>query len=95
MSQKKFAEEIGVSRSVVSNYEAGRRLPNDEIIKSIAKIGRKAPAWIMTGSSSESDNKQFEILEKFFRDIINKDEQSRSLKSLISDEELSLIILIR
>ena len=39
MKQEEFGELIGASRVSVSNYEAGRRLPNREILENIAKAG--------------------------------------------------------
>lgn len=36
-SQEDFAAAIGVSRSALTNYEAGRRLPNDEVLARIAQ----------------------------------------------------------
>jgi len=94
-NQQEFADLLGVSRSVISNYEAGRRLPNGETVNKIAEIGQKTPAWVLTGGDNKSTNEQFSVVEKYFKENLDKDEHSRSLKSLISDDELSLLMLIR
>ncbi len=48
LSQKEVAEQVGVSSSTVSNWERGRRLPNDEQKKRLEEVlkitGRKLTA---------------------------------------------------
>ena len=47
--QTKFAEKIGTSRSVLSNYEAGRRLPSSSVLARIAQLGLVPVNYILTG----------------------------------------------
>lgn len=49
-SQEDFAKEIGVSRSALTNYEAGRRLPNDLTLAKIAEIAGVPVQELLFGS---------------------------------------------
>ena len=48
-TQTEFGKLLGVGRGTVTNYEAGRRLPNNDILEKIARIGDVAVNWILTG----------------------------------------------
>lgn len=53
--QVDFAEELGVSRSVLSNYEAGRRLPDSKTLEKIADLGSLPANYILTGQKVVPD----------------------------------------
>ena len=43
MSQEAWAEAIGVSADSVRNYEAGRQVPGDEVVKAMIEISGLTP----------------------------------------------------
>lgn len=48
-TQAEFADMIGVSRSSLSNYEAGRQLPSGDVLERIAASVNMTPEWILAG----------------------------------------------
>ncbi len=52
--QADFAAEIGVSRSVLSNYEAGRRLPDSDTIEKIEEAAALPKSYIIYGETPKS-----------------------------------------
>lgn len=50
LSQKEFAERIGISRSALANIEVGRRKPKSNIIKSICRIFNISHLFIENGT---------------------------------------------
>ncbi len=69
-SQEEFANELGISRSALANYETGKRQPDDALLSKIAKSYRvdphffqprkKQPALLQEGFSE--DTKQLKHL---------------------------------
>lgn len=49
LSQKAFAEKMGLSRDVISNIEYGRTDVKDNVMKSIAKFYRVNYYWLKDG----------------------------------------------
>lgn len=49
LSQKSFAEEMGLSRDVISNIEYGRTDVKENVIKSICKFYRVNYFWLTEG----------------------------------------------
>ncbi|MBF0588700.1 MAG: helix-turn-helix transcriptional regulator [Magnetococcales bacterium] len=52
-TQVEFGELLGVGRGAITNYEAGRRLPNSAVLEKIAKAGDVTTNWILTGEQNE------------------------------------------
>ncbi len=48
MTQKQFAEQLGVSQPAVSLYLQGR-IPPPEVLLRIARVGKKNMEWLLTG----------------------------------------------
>ncbi|PGS62815.1 transcriptional regulator [Bacillus cereus] len=65
MSQSQFAESIGVSKSLISLIELGRKNPSVETIDKIAKKGNVSVDFIMgridTRSSSRNETSKVKI----------------------------------
>jgi len=58
LTQQKFAEQIGVKRNTVANYETGRNTPIDAIVSSICRQFNVNEQWLRTGKGdmfNESD----------------------------------------
>jgi len=54
-TQEDFAKRIGVGRTVLANYEAGRRLPSRETLMSISKHSGSSVNYLLTGLESHRD----------------------------------------
>lgn len=50
LSQKSFAEKMGLSRDVISNIEYGRTDVKDNVVKSICKFYRVNYFWLTEGN---------------------------------------------
>jgi transcriptional regulator with XRE-family HTH domain len=53
LSQREFAERIGVSRNVVIRYESGRSRPRVETLDRIGKVGGVSSEWLLQGNSQQ------------------------------------------
>lgn len=53
--QSDFAAKLNVSRSVLSNYEAGRRLPDSAVIELIEHFGAQPSGYVLTGVDVTAD----------------------------------------
>lgn len=60
LKQDEFAESIGLTKSAISGYETGRRVPSNAILKTIAQTFSYNENWLMYGVG---DPKTFEIYE--------------------------------
>ena len=49
LSQKDFAERIGVSRDNIASYETGRRVPSDAVSELICREFGVSKDWLLTG----------------------------------------------
>ncbi|MCY1668603.1 helix-turn-helix domain-containing protein [Rhizobium sp. SL86] len=54
-TQEDFARKIGVGRTVLANYEAGRRLPSSQTLEKIASTTGNTTAYILTGVEATKD----------------------------------------
>lgn len=64
ITQEDFAKKIGVGRTVLANYEAGRRLPGSATLEKIAEEGQVSVNYILTGIEATVD--PFQIREQLF-----------------------------
>ena len=49
LTQKQFADGIGVKRGTVSNYEVGRNIPTETVQKMICRVYGVRREWLDTG----------------------------------------------
>ena len=49
LTQKKFAELLGISQATVSKLEKGLVLPNSEVLLKLSEISGKSIDWILKG----------------------------------------------
>jgi transcriptional regulator with XRE-family HTH domain len=54
-TQREFAGLIGVGRTVLANYEAGRRLPDSETVEKIASQAEISTIYLLTGQTPIPD----------------------------------------
>ncbi|MGN1059252.1 MAG: helix-turn-helix domain-containing protein [Clostridia bacterium] len=80
-SQEELSTELGISRSCLANYEAGKRQPDDEMISKIAKA-----CHVMTDYLAD---------RPFYQDVpLNESEidKTKKLKSLMQEHGNALNI---
>ena len=93
-TQEEFADAIGVSRSALTNYEAGRRLPNDLILKKIAEVSGVGEPALLFGRTVTA----FEVYRQRVNEAAMEAAQKRPgfiPRFMISDDEYALIALLR
>lgn len=93
-TQEEFAEAIGVSRSALTNYEAGRRLPNDLILKKIAEVSGVGEPALLFGPTVTP----FELYRQRVNEAAMEAAQKRPgyiPRFMISDDEYAVIALLR
>jgi transcriptional regulator with XRE-family HTH domain len=54
-TQDEFAKKIGVGRTVLANYEAGRRLPDSDTLEKIADERGYSTSYLLTGIEAAAD----------------------------------------
>ncbi|MFK5947792.1 MAG: helix-turn-helix transcriptional regulator [Methylococcales bacterium] len=94
-NQEEFAALLGVKRGAISNYEKGRRLPNNEVLEAIGNIGNTTVSWILNGGEISTDkygDKYYEGLEQIVLTYKNTGFQP---KHWISIDERAIIKLLR
>ena len=54
MTQEALARKIGVTRSAITHYLAGRRVPSLNQFEKLAEVLKANPSWLQFGSSLET-----------------------------------------
>ena len=49
LTQKKFAEKLGISRNNIASYETGKSNPGSSIIQLICRVYNVNETWLRTG----------------------------------------------
>ena len=104
MTQEAFAIALSGERSVgrvaVANYEAGRRLPNNELLQRIAELGKTTVNWLLVGEAGQVPAEHGSLPRD--RQAVFDAEKLRSLagsklrgRITLSDDELALVELLR
>lgn len=74
LSQKQVPSSIGVSASVISNYESGERTPSIEILISLAHLYHCSTDYLLGIDKTDKakqldvsmlDDKQYQLLQSF------------------------------
>ncbi len=69
LTQQKFADRIGTTANVLTNYETGRRNPSSSVINNICKTFNVNEGWLRTGEGEmfvqSSDNLLDMLAEKY------------------------------
>ena len=94
LSQEEFGKELGVSRNVIANIENGRKIPEQNLLRTMTAKYSVSMEWLQTGNSM--------INVLFTKGIIQKDDPRKAeiFLSMIcflaecTDEELTNIITL-
>jgi transcriptional regulator with XRE-family HTH domain len=103
LTQAAFAGAIDVGRVALANYEAGRRLPNREVLDRIAALGATTVNWLLTGLPSAPGPGQRagrttdkERTALFWAERLRKMTGAEFVpKIAISNDELAIIEILR
>ena len=66
LSQEEFAERLGMTKSAISGYETGRRVPADSVLKHIAREFRVDEDWLKDGSGQPFDPTDDDVIGEMF-----------------------------
>ncbi len=67
LTQRQFAELIGVSRDMVASWEIGRVLPSEAILRLISKACGVSYAWLKKGEGEMTECRHEAQTEKLMR----------------------------
>lgn len=87
LTQEQLAEQLGVNRATISNYEIGRRLPNLNDLKRFAEFYGVGLDYFGVVSKDE----MFDLLSRA-RDVFESDAISKEQKEEIYKEIMKLYL---
>ena len=67
MTQRQFAERIGVSRDVVASWEIGRVQPSEAMLRLICRECAVGCGWLKTGEGEMTERRTAADAEKLMR----------------------------
>ncbi len=67
LTQRQFAEMIGVSRDMVASWEIGRVFPSEAILRLISKVCAVSYSWLKSGEGEMTECRQEAQMEKLLR----------------------------
>jgi len=87
LSQKEFAEKLGVHLMTISRYERGKITPSYKFLELLEKTFNVNPEWLLKGKGEPFLDKYLikELLEKQLEEELEK------LSKIIVDKHLSLL----
>ncbi len=96
LTQKQFAEILGIKQNYVSRYERGR-IPPPEVLVKIAEFGNVSIDWILVGREKVSEKMGLQIAEEYAN--YREEELDAALQKLIMkltpEEKRALIKIIQ
>lgn len=94
-TQQQFAEELGIDRATLANYEKGRRTPNYKILKKISDISGIGVPTLVFGEETRTPFQIFQeqIHKKLTR--LSGENPGYIPRWSISDDEIALIYCYR
>lgn len=79
LTQQEFAEKLGIKRNTIAQYEIGRNIPIDAVIKSICREFGVSEKWLRNGSG------------EMFEEVPEEDVYSRAAaEALKNDDALAI-----
>lgn len=74
LTQQEFAEKVGSTANVYTNYETGKRNPSASVINNICKTFNVNEAWLRTGEG------------EMFRQLSREEEIEQMAQTLLAEE---------
>ncbi len=90
--QKEIVEKTGISKSAMSNYISGNRVPDTETILKLSYILETSVEWLLTGkSTNENYTEEERDIIKNFRELSekNKGKVGGYIQALIEPDVLN------
>lgn len=81
LSQKSFAEKLGIAQNTLSNYESEKRTPTIEFIENLINLG-VSPLYLFYDKGEPFDQKFNSFLNSY---IQNKEDEKKELLPYIED----------
>lgn len=90
LTQQGFAEKIGTTANVLTNYETGRRNPSASVINNICKTFDVNETWLRTGEGEMLVQRtRNQVITDFLGDLIIEDDtfKKRLIEALAELDE--------
>jgi len=95
MNQQKFAEELNVSQSVISDIERGHREPSRPILVHLAEKYEVDLNWLLIGKSITEDDASEKKIKKLEEQIKRMDNLNNDLEKKNADLTKELLDRMR
>lgn len=77
LTQKEFADRLGIKPSAIANYEGGRNVPIDAVISLICREFSVSEKWLRTGEGEMTvSSTRDEEIASFFGRVLLEEESS-------------------
>src|SRR5436309_1269966 len=93
-SQAEFSAVLGVDRATLANYESGRRIPNDAIVKKLSELSGQSIPELLFGRPVTN----FQDIQDGINQSIAEHATARPgviPRWAISDDEIALLVAFR
>lgn len=87
LTQQKFAEQIGTTANVLTNYETGRRNPSSSAINNICKTFKIKETWLRTGDGEPFVTPDDNAIEELIKENRLSPEQAELMRIFMSMPE--------
>ena len=97
LTQREFADKLGIKRSTISNYDIGRSEPSKSVISLICRTFSVSETWLRTGEGSMyTEDREEKRVVAFMSDALSsepKDFRKRFISTLaeLNSDEWSLL----
>lgn len=94
MTQEKFAESLGISRTNLTNIELGKIQLTNRLIKTVCSVYKVDEEWIRTGNGemfTQHDDNFESLLKEAFAE--NDDFKKKLIKNILSLDEEKLMLI--
>ena len=97
LTQREFADKLGIKRSTISNYDIGRSEPSKSVISLICRTFSVSETWLRTGEGGMYiEDREEKKVVAFMRDTLSsepKDFRKRFISTLaeLNSDEWSLL----
>lgn len=97
MSQCEFAKMVGISQSMISSFEIGRRKPNNAVILHISEIMGCSYEWLKTGETDEnvSPDEQIRKNQNQLNQIVNLCKKMNERTLYLACKEVELLYSVQ
>ena len=95
LTQQEFADRIGSTQNLITNYESGRRNPSNSVINNICKTFNVSETWLRTGEGEMFLKTGEDELREIARSRGLNDEQYAFLETVMNSPPDDMDAIIR